>query len=99
MGNSLAGAASVAGPRFTRRRMAPPARGTWSRCCETGAMPVGSITRGTTNTNRLPRVDRWIGDQPALRPPADPFVGDLGYGASGVTTLELAVRLTRTRPD
>ena len=25
-------------------------------------MPVGSITRGTTNTNRLRRIDRWIAD-------------------------------------
>ena len=62
-------------------------------------MPVGSITRGTTNTNRLRRVDRWIGEQAALRHAADPFVVDLGYGASGVTTFELAARLTRTRPD
>ncbi|MEI9515179.1 class I SAM-dependent methyltransferase [Agromyces sp. CCNWLW213] len=62
-------------------------------------MPVGSITRGTTNTNRLRRVDRWIAEQPALRRAADPLVVDLGYGASGVTAFELAARLRRTRPD
>ena len=58
-------------------------------------MPVGSITRGTTNTNRLRRVDRWIAEQPALLHAVDPFVVDLGYGASGVTTFELAARLAR----
>ncbi|WP_394552847.1 class I SAM-dependent methyltransferase [Agromyces sp. MMS24-JH15] len=62
-------------------------------------MPVGSITRGTTNTNRLRRVDRWIADAPALRRAPDPFVVDLGYGASGVTAFELAARLVRARPD
>ena len=40
-------------------------------------MPVGSITRGTTNTNRLRRVDRWIAEQPALLHAVDPFVVDL----------------------
>ena len=62
-------------------------------------MPVGSITRGTTNTNRLRRVDRWIAEQPAFRHAADAFVVDLGHGASGVTTFELAARLRRSRPD
>lgn len=62
-------------------------------------MPVGSITRGTTNTNRLRRVDRWIAEHPALRRAADPLVVDLGYGASGVTAFELAARLRRSRAD
>ena len=62
-------------------------------------MPVGSITRGTTNTNRLRRVDRWIAEQPALRRAGDPLVVDLGYGASGVTAFELATRLRRARAD
>ncbi|QAY73294.1 class I SAM-dependent methyltransferase [Agromyces protaetiae] len=63
-------------------------------------MPVGSITRGTTNTNRLRRVDRWIAEHPALRRAApDPLVVDLGFGASGVTAFELATRLRRARPD
>lgn len=61
--------------------------------------PVGQITRGTTGTNRLRRVDRWIARQPALRRARDPLVVDLGYGASGVTALELHARLARVRPD
>ncbi|WP_019180203.1 class I SAM-dependent methyltransferase [Microbacterium yannicii] len=60
---------------------------------------VGQITRGTTGTNRLRRVDRWIARHSALRRAPDPLVVDLGYGASGVTALELHARLARTRPD
>lgn len=60
---------------------------------------VGTVTRGTTNTNRLRRVDRWIAAQPVLRRTADPVVVDLGYGASGVTALELQQRLAKVRPD
>lgn len=62
--------------------------------------PAGRITRGTTGTNRLRRVDRWIARHRALRTsgPA-PLVVDLGYGASGVTTLELEERLHRARAD
>lgn len=61
--------------------------------------PVGQPTRGTTGTNRLRRVDRWIARHPALRRAADPLVVDLGYGASGVTALELQARLARERAD
>lgn len=61
--------------------------------------PVGQPTRGTTGTNRLRRVDRWLARHPALRRTADPLVVDLGYGASGVTAFELEARLRRTRPD
>jgi hypothetical protein len=60
---------------------------------------VGTITRGTTNTNRLRRVDRYVAALPRLRSADDPFVVDLGYGASAVTTLELARRLRSLRPD
>ncbi|GEP48734.1 class I SAM-dependent methyltransferase [Microbacterium saccharophilum] len=60
---------------------------------------VGQITRGTTNTNRLRRVDRWIARHPALRRTTDPLVVDLGYGASGVTAFELEARLRPVRPD
>ena len=62
-------------------------------------MPIGSITRGTTGTNRLRRVDRWIAHSPVLRRATDPLVVDLGYGASATTSLELHQRLSRTRPD
>jgi len=59
------------------------------------------ITRGTTNPNRLRRVDRWLaGPQAArLRRADDPVVVDLGYGANGVTAVELHNRLRRVRPD
>ncbi|MEU2983634.1 class I SAM-dependent methyltransferase [Micromonospora aurantiaca] len=57
--------------------------------------PLGVATRGTTNPNRLRRVDNWIvetcGD--ALRAAADPLVVDLGYGATPVTPVELRARL------
>lgn len=65
------------------------------------ARPVGSITRGTTNPNRLRRVDRWLAGPQAhrLRRAADPLVVDLGYGAAPVTTLELFDRLRSVRSD
>lgn len=63
------------------------------------ARRVGRVTRGTTGTNRLRRIDRWLARHPALRRTDDPLVVDLGYGASGVTALELQARLARTRPD
>jgi hypothetical protein len=59
----------------------------------------GRPTRGTTGTNRLRRIDRWIAQLPELRRAPDPLVVDLGYGANGVTTLELEARLRRTRAD
>ena len=64
--------------------------------------PVGTITRGTTNPNRLRRVDRWLaGPQAWRRRRAEgmPVVVDLGYGASPVTAVELHDRLRRVRPD
>lgn len=61
--------------------------------------PVGQITRGTTGTNRLRRVDRWIARHPILRRADDPLVVDLGFGASGVTALELEARVHRARGD
>ena len=66
--------------------------------------PFGEITRGTTNPNRLRRADRWLLATQAARlrgTAARPaLVVDLGYGASPVTTIELAERLAahaRTR--
>ncbi len=63
--------------------------------------PVGTLTRGTTNPNRLRRLDRWLAGPAArvLRTAADPLVVDLGYGATPVTTLELADRLRAVRAD
>ncbi|AHI01747.1 methylase [Kutzneria albida] len=67
------------------------------------ARALGLPTRGTTNPNRLRRVDRWVvGTQAtaeALRSAADPLVVDLGYGATPVTTVEMAGRLRAVRPD
>jgi len=60
---------------------------------------IGTVTRGTTNTNRLRRVDRWMAGLAVLRRSPDPLVVDLGYGASGVTALELHQRLSKARPD
>jgi len=63
---------------------------------------VGIITRGTTNPNRLRRVDRWLAGPQGwrLRRSAQaPVVVDLGYGASPVTAVELHDRLRRVRPD
>jgi hypothetical protein len=59
------------------------------------ARALGLPTRGTTNANRLRRVDRWLvaTQIPRLRDAARPLVVDLGYGASAVTTLELVARL------
>ncbi|GAB3455247.1 methyltransferase domain-containing protein [Actinophytocola sediminis] len=65
--------------------------------------PVGSPTRGTTNPNRLRRVDRWLTGTPAVTAAllaADaPLAVDLGYGATPVTSVELAARLTTVRRD
>ena len=62
--------------------------------------PLGVITRGTTNPNRLRRVDSWMvwkyGD--LLRTLDSPTVIDLGYGASPITTLQLAQRITGIAP-
>lgn len=62
-------------------------------------MPIGSVTRGTTGTNRLRRNDRWIARSPAFLKAAHPLVVDLGYGASPTTTLELHERLAKVRSD
>lgn len=63
---------------------------------------MGAVTRGTTNPNRLRRVDRWLAGPQAWRlrrAAGPPLVVDLGYGASPVTTVELWTRLVRVRPD
>jgi hypothetical protein len=63
---------------------------------------VGTITRGTTNPNRLRRVDRWLAGPQAWRLKSHrnpPVVVDLGYGASPVTAVELHARLSQVRAD
>ncbi len=64
--------------------------------------PVGATTRGTTAPNRLRRIDRWLASPRiarGLRRAVDPLVVDLGFGASPVTTIELARRLRAVRAD
>jgi hypothetical protein len=67
------------------------------------ARALGLPTRGTTNPNRLRRVDRWFTGTHRVRTllsdAADPLVVDLGYGASPVTAVELRARLAAVRPD
>lgn len=52
------------------------------------------MTRGTTNPNRLRRVDRYIASLPIMKTP-NPVVVDLGFGASPITVVELRARLLK----
>lgn len=62
--------------------------------------PIGTATRGTTNPNRLRRMDRWIAAAhgPALRRADAPVAVDLGYGAAPWTAVELLQRLRTAEP-
>ncbi|WP_329208711.1 class I SAM-dependent methyltransferase [Streptomyces sp. NBC_00683] len=62
--------------------------------------PIGTATRGTTNPNRLRRMDRWIAAThgPALRRSDSPVAVDLGYGAAPWTAVELLERLRTAEP-
>jgi len=60
--------------------------------------PVGTVTRGTTNPNRLRRVDRYVCALPSLRKVEKPIVVDLGYGASPITAVELLARCKTVNP-
>ncbi|MFH0519186.1 class I SAM-dependent methyltransferase [Streptomyces sp. M41] len=64
------------------------------------ARPVGAVTRGTTNPNRLRRMDRWIAHTHggALRRAVEPIAVDLGYGAAPWTAVELLERLRAVAP-
>lgn len=77
-------------PRKARRRLAAGR-----------ARALGLPTRGTTNPNRLRRMDNWITATlgAALRAVDAPLVVDLGFGASPITAIELAARLQRACPD
>lgn len=57
--------------------------------------PVGNITRGTTNPNRLRRIDRFLVTLPNLKNKLNPIVVDLGFGASPITAQELLARCTK----
>ncbi|MFM6971391.1 MAG: class I SAM-dependent methyltransferase [Rhodoluna sp.] len=65
----------------TRRRSSPQA--------------IGRVTRGTTNPNRLRRIDRYIASLSNIRTAENPVVVDLGYGASPITAVELLSRLRK----
>ncbi|MFD0006497.1 class I SAM-dependent methyltransferase [Streptomyces sp. NPDC127178] len=64
------------------------------------ARPVGTVTRGTTNPNRLRRMDRWIAvtHGAELRRAGDAVAVDLGYGAAPWTAVELLGRLRSVAP-
>jgi SAM-dependent methyltransferase len=83
----------------TARATLPPVRRA-PRLAAGRARALGLPTRGTTNANRLRRVDRWLlaTQVPRLRDAVRPLVVDLGYGASAVTTLELVERLAPAVP-
>ena len=56
-----------------------------------GSLPVGVVTRGTTGRRRLRRVDAWLlATHPSVVAAPNALVVDLGFGASPVTTAELA---------
>ena len=85
---------SEAGGGDHKRRASLPRKAN-PRLAAGRARALGLPTRGTTNANRLRRVDRWLlaTQVPRLRDAARPLVVDLGYGSSAVTTLEMAERL------
>jgi len=60
--------------------------------------PIGNVTRGTTNPNRLRRVDRFIAAQAIAKEPGCVAV-DLGFGASPITAVELQDRLAKNNPS
>ncbi|RKT57937.1 class I SAM-dependent methyltransferase [Saccharothrix australiensis] len=64
------------------------------------ARALGLPTRGTTNPNRLRRVDRWVAHacRALVEGSDDPLVVDLGYGSSPITTVEMAARLRPLNP-
>ncbi|WP_199700434.1 class I SAM-dependent methyltransferase [Galactobacter valiniphilus] len=61
--------------------------------------PQGNPTRGTTHTQRMRRVDRWLlaSHASALRH-GSPLLVDLGFGAAPVTTVELFERVRALNP-
>jgi SAM-dependent methyltransferase len=88
---------SEAGSDHKRRAsLSPASQHKAPRLAAGRARALGLPTRGTTNANRLRRVDRWLlaTQLPRLRDSARPLVVDLGYGSSAVTTLELVERLS-----
>ncbi len=65
------------------------------------ARALGLPTRGTTNPNRLRRIDRHLVEVHAglLRDAGDPLLIDLGYGETPITAVELHARVRAVRAD
>lgn len=59
---------------------------------------MGNVTRGTTNPNRLRRIDRYVVAQRVLRQEPTPILVDLGFGASPITAVELSARARKVNP-
>lgn len=60
--------------------------------------PIGTVTRGTTNPNRLRRIDRYLVNLKNLKSAQAPIVVDLGFGASPITAIELLERCLKVNP-
>src|SRR4051812_4499384 len=88
-----------AGGAHKRRASLPPPRRA-PRLAAGRARALGLPTRGTTNANRLRRVDRWLvaTQMPRVRDAARPLVVDLGYGSSAVATPGAVERLEQRVP-
>lgn len=63
------------------------------------ARALGLPTRGTTAPQRLRRADRWLAGVQGDVLRGGELVVDLGFGASPVTTVEMAGRLRAVNPD
>ncbi len=92
--------------RVSQASTGPAQRDTVPRgAARSRSKPFGNATRGTTNPNRLRRVDRWLAGPEAWRLRHDwtagarPLVVDLGYGSSPTTAVELHHRIRAACPD
>lgn len=83
------------------KRIDNPSADASNRPTSRGNKPFGNPTRGTTNPNRLRRVDRWLAGPQAwrLKCESNPLVVDLGYGGSPATAVELYSRIHAVCPD
>jgi SAM-dependent methyltransferase len=61
--------------------------------------PQGNPTRGTTHSQRMRRVDRWLlASHASLLRHGSPLLVDLGFGAAPVTTVEMFERVRGLNP-
>lgn len=84
------------------RRHAAQAKHMGAKRTQSKHAPIGVITRGTTNQNRLRKCDRWLRYNPELARLLSryehPLAVDVGYGASHTTTVEWAGWLRQVHP-